>query len=256
MHSNMNTFVPTSDPNFTSQEDWNTELETSTQVPKTLADQVANTKVGLAMQEHAGKVRDQVDETTQRNFERSESSEQQAVASYFERGELGFDIDGRFTINPETNKATLATIKESLLDIPLSPENRQEMVKLIAKVDEAIKNHEIQEAPQTVVRALKEMKELQDEVRLAVNNRQFDVLPYINVKLIEQALELLDGFEKMRASNPDKMIELVDELQSSEGPVNPYKTALINFVGTHNSFGFSEELENGLTYRAERDASY
>jgi len=260
----MNSFVPTSNPSFTSQECWQTEPETSTKVPKSLADQVSKTAKGRVMQVIAGERRDDVAALVQDGYDRVDfnGKDRDAIATFIEEDKLSIrtEGDGSFSVSDELDTAELRAMKETFLDLRLDtdPEKRQEMLeginKLVAKVDEAIASQENLEAPQGIVSALIELKELHGHVRSAIQSKNFSDLPYLNEKLIRAALKLLDAFEKVRASDPDKMIKLVEELRSSDGPMNPYKTALINFVGTHNSFGFSEEIQDGLEYAAKRDS--
>lgn len=247
---------------FTSQSDWNAEPETSTKAPKSLVGQVAATSKGRAMQAHAETVRDQVDELTEREFENIEAPDKElrdVIASYFESKHLDMDREtGKFKVNPETDKATLKAIKENLLDVrlDLTSENRETMRGLIGKVDEAIAQREIAELPQTIAKALKDLGEAQARVRSAIDKKEYDALPALNEKMLVSAFAILDGLEKMRASNPDKMIEMLDILRSSEGPIYTYKTTLIEFAKTHNTFRFSEDTVESLSYKAKKDERY
>ena len=52
------------------------------------------------------------------------------------------------------------------------------------------------------------------------------------------------------------MIDLLRDIQVAQGPVNVYKSVLIEFTKTHNSFRLSDDVVESLHYQAKRGQKY
>jgi hypothetical protein len=249
----MNSFMPASNPSFTSQEHWSEDAETSTRVPKSLKEQVAKTAVGRAMQTHAEERREEVAYLVAEDYEQVDfHNNRELIAELLEKEQVLLKPDGSLAISPHLSVIELNNLKESLLDVKLDsdPENRAAVKDgingLVAKVDQAVQERAKLEAPAGVLNSLVSLKGLQEQVRKAIQEKRYHDLSDLNEKMILAAMTLLDNFEKLRASNPDKMLQMVESIQKTGIHPSQYKTALINFVKTHNSFSFSKEAEKDL----------
>lgn len=232
-------------------------------VPKTLIDQVSPSPQGRTMQVYAEEVRHNVDEATNSRFEFvQEAPEMQRLVRLFNSGKIQLKDPGtgvaEFTFAPDLDSQSLKGIKEALLDLKLDPERRTEMLTavnaLVAKVDQAVEEAELKETPDKIVSLLRELGSLYGDVRKAIQSKQYSWLPAINELLIRKAAELHDAFNRLRASDPDQLVEIVQQMEGNDAKL--YKTALINFVKTHNSFSFSTEVEDGLAFQATRHQRY
>lgn len=234
---------------FTSQQDWDVEPETSTKVPKDLTDQVASTQIGRVMQLYAGEVVENRDRINSLGFPGQESDEYDYEAGHVESGRISMDANGFITINEKTTIAELKNMKEILLDRKLNTdsEKRKAMLEetnsLIARIDAAIASKETIEAIESVDKAPESITEALRTLRVTRNKET----------LIVAAFQLLDGFNALRANDPDKMVELADELQSRNGSMTAYEEALVDFVKTHNSFTFSDKIQKELSLAVLRE---
>lgn len=243
---------------YTTYRDFNAEPETSAKAPRSILAQCAKTGLGHAMQIHAEQVCAQDDKATQSAYEKAEQVDEtrDAVASYFVDRHLKMSSDGQLEVNPNTDSETLRRIRENLMDVRLAAEIRQTMRKLIGKVDQAIRKREVAEAPEKVTKNLTIFADLQIQIRTAISQRNFRDLGGLNEKLFEVTLEILDGLGLMRNTNPNAMIELLEEIRGANGPLNLYKSALLEYTRTHNTFRFSPETMDGLEYQAKRDERF
>ena len=253
----MNSFTPSTNPSFTSQEHWGEDAETPTQVPKSLKEQVAKSAVGRSMQAHAEERREEVAEVVRSDFEQVDFTDNQRIVSDLLSNEkIVLNPDGSLGIGPNLSVLELNGVKDTLLDIKLDtdPKKRKTVLEginqLVAKADEAIAERAKLEAPAGVFNALASLKALQEQVRSAIRERKYHELSGLNEKLMLASMTLLDNFEKLRASNPDKMLQMVKSIEATGIHPSQYKTALIQFVKTHNSFSFSKEAETDLVRAA------
>ncbi len=220
-----------------------------------------------------GEIFDQGDNQNQRQSEIAEASDQyKAVARLIASGRIriGRSANGQMStftnesihFDPNLNSGELSELKETLLDLKLDtdPKQRKQSMDavnaLVAKLDQAIDVKETEEAPQVITKSLGQLKALQKQVREAITRKEFHKLSGINEALIIKAMELLNAFDRLRQDNPDRMIDMLEQLRAQGADVNPYKTALINFVGSHNTFSFSPAILQGLHYRAQEDSRY
>lgn len=178
---------------FTTYRDWNADPEPSAEAPKSIADQVARTKVGRILQDHTGSVHDTVDERSQAIYETADTDdEREDNISLFgdlmprlqrTRQEESFNPDKETGVD-ELKALTgteLESMKEALLDLKLDsdPKKREvtlkEANKLIAKIDETVAHQkkmaaeakalrEKMEIPRNIAKALTRLKDLRGEV--------------------------------------------------------------------------------------------
>ncbi|MDH5597310.1 MAG: hypothetical protein OEY44_04340 [Candidatus Peregrinibacteria bacterium] len=298
----MHTFQLTMDPAFTSPEHWGNNADPADADParrneqKGLAEQVASTYVGRAMQHHAEEVRDNIEEVTTRQFSLTEESkgvqdlhrvltagsgfanrlEDLSVQELESLREALLDskvdperhaemlaginmviaqideaIESRLSATLETaSTEELATIKEALLDSKVDPERHAAIYKHIAQIEEVIN---IAQAPKEIMENIAKLAELNRRVQDALKQRDFAIMTTYNQGLIRAAADLHTALCTIRENNPDTLVDIVNKLPDTEQGL--YKSILINFASTHNSFRFSEEVVDGLEYQAKINAT-
>lgn len=223
--------------------------------PKTPSSQIAKTAKGRDMQMYAEEIQSETDDRNQAACDAVDyATRRDFISKLIEQGKLGTDTDGTFAVSETVDCNDLNCIKSALEDTRLTsePEEREEVLTkvndMVAKIEARI---DTVEAPVRITRALNELTDLQNQVHEAVRKRQFEVLPYINEKLVQAARAVHAELDLLRKNSPDRLVDMISELRTINGPATPYKTTLIHFVRTHNSFKFSEDLETGLRYRVQ-----
>ncbi|MDH5597343.1 MAG: hypothetical protein OEY44_04505, partial [Candidatus Peregrinibacteria bacterium] len=220
---------------------------------KGLAEQVASTYVGRAMQHHAEEVRDNIEEATTRQFSLTEESK--GVQDLHRVLTAGSGFANRLE---DLSVQELETLKEDLLDSKVDPERHAEMLAginmVIAQIDEVIEKAVIAQAPKQVIENIATLAELNRRVQDALRQRDFEIMTTYNQGLIRAAADLHTALCTIRENNPDTLVDIVDQLPDTEQGL--YKRILIHFAGTHNSFRFSEEVVDGLEYQANRNEAY
>ncbi len=233
---------------YTSYEHWDAEPETSTRKPKGPQDQIAKTAKGRVMQQYAEQVVTTRDQANRIGF-MGEDANIAPETCYIESGAIYMDSNGSIAINKEVDTSELRGMKEALLDRTLStaPEKRVAMLTetngLVDQIDTIIADRENEENAAGLAAAPGKITDALGKLRASRNKEV----------LIMAAFQLLDGFNKLRANDPDKMVELADELQSRDGSITPYEAALMDFVGTHNSFDFSDKVKRKIALAILRE---
>ncbi|MBN2307166.1 hypothetical protein JXD20_04225 [Candidatus Peregrinibacteria bacterium] len=230
-------------------------------VPKKLSEQVAKTIKGRACQAFAEEVQTETDKRNEAAIDGIDfGTRRDFIEILLADGQLTNNRFREIDVNEDLTTEQLQSIREALLDIRMDSfcEDRAQIISEVSHVVNKIDNRvDETEAPKRLVTGLKQLKALQDLVHQAVKERQFFKLPFINAKLVEIAQNVLEQLNFLRGSDPDKLIQMTQELQQSDNTVtNPYKTVLIEYVKTHNSFRFSEDIECGLRYEVQEAVKY
>lgn len=286
----MSTHTPITNVGFTSEAHWGNnedpaditkpDSDHNSLKPKSLPEQVAKTPKGLAMQQYAEQVRDDIEASIEDKFDAAMDVDVDEIHRMIERESLsylGFQPNGKVEVEGDISSLDLKSVKERLLDLKL-PRHAQireimqnEVNYTVGKLDEAIELRKTaeaaekaareaekatEEAPDVITEALTTITSLQRAIKRAITEKSFDELTGINKQLVEKAVELRHAFDSLRQNDPDKMLDLVNELEAQGFDLKPYKTALINFARTHNHFTFSDETLRILTYQAMEDERY
>ncbi len=152
----------------------------------------------------------------------------------------------------KTDLETLKQAKKALESVPLAkePDTQKIQIETVAPLLKKIADRIRQmEAPKKMGVSLKVLGNIQKMIKQALEAKNYRTLNSLNQEALASANEIKKGLDGLRQHEPDRLYGMVRELFCIDPEVaHLYKTILIHYVGTHNTFEFSleilEELRN------------
>jgi len=185
--------------------------------------------------------------------ERVDSLSHEAIEAEGVRSEKEGVLDLIEASNDE--KADVETLKQArkaIESVPLAkdPEAQRIQIETVAPLLKKIIDRIRQmEAPKKMEVSLKDLGDIQRMIKQALDTKNYRALNTLNQKVLASANEVKRGLDELRRHEPDRLYGMVRELFCLNPEVaRLYKTILVHYVGTHNTFEFSleilEELRN------------
>lgn len=147
---------------------------------------------------------------------------------------------------------TLEKLKNGLESVSLSedPEARKGQLEVINPLLEGVNESILRlEIPERMSASLAVMGNIQKKTGLALEAKRYGELDTLNQEALREANAIKKLLDALRKNDPDRLYTLGRELfRLNPEAGRQYKTLLVHYVGTHNTFEFSpkvlEELRN------------
>jgi len=138
----------------------------------------------------------------------------------------------------------MRSLKDSLEEIILYPSTREAQLAVIRPILNRMKERlALIEVPKKLVDCLEALKTASEERKHAIENREWRKVDSLNQTTLILANEIKTVLDLLRRKDSDRLYWIVPEIYSvNPEAVNLYKTALIEYAGSHNSYQFSQEV--------------
>lgn len=194
---------------------------------KPLAEQVAKTQRGRVMQMLA---EEYCDATARAPLYNEEQEEFLDLLEAFQNGEI--DHKGLRTLK---NKLEAVEVKSSTHETQwatISP--------ILSKIDERLTAIEL---PGKLATDLAVFQKIREKTGEAIKNKNWKKVHELNQHVLKIIHQIKAALDILRHTTPDRLYGIAKEMwEIDPNMVNPYKSIIIEYVATHNSFQFSSEL--------------